>query len=427
MTRRKLTTLEATFYEMNKSQPFIIIMGAHVSGSLSHDLFEEALSLMQIRHKYYLFHSIETVDGILEWVYDENSKIPVTYTSNSSQDHWVEVCNFEMNYSLPLKEAPLMKVIFLEGVGYADIIFKFSHIIADGISVYNFIKDLFLTIENLYFKKKVSFSYDLKEIFPDKTYFPKYNHEKFFFPQEENTVFDGLPSLSIEQRRTNILPYGLNFKDSQKLISKSKEHDVTVNSLLIAALVLNLKKYIVEKKKIDNNFVIKSSAGVNGKGLYQVSLKPEQLGSWAGFGYVFFESNEITNLVTSAKLFQKRLSYFIDKNFFFEYLSNFIESYAQKNSIEKVTGRNVFYPYVLLTNLGKMELKIDYSGIFRLTRISFMTPMHRHWPNDLSFGLCANSLAGETSLIFNYMSPAWNLKDAEQFADEVVYSLTSEN
>ncbi|MCB1191784.1 MAG: hypothetical protein H7A23_09450 [Leptospiraceae bacterium] len=423
---RKLSSLEKTFYLMNKDQPFIIIMCAHLEGLLDIKFLEQALEIMKNRHGYYLSYYINKSSNGLEWGYDDKAKIPIEIIEESKKEQWIDICNYEMNISVPLNKAPLMKVIYLKKLDGIDIIFKFSHIISDGISVYNFIRETLIVIDKLYNKNKIEFPYSLEEKFPDVDFFPEHltnsnnieNHLHL-----SNDIIKKNHQYKMQDRLTHIIPFHVEAEKTKVIIEASKNKGFSVNSILAAALVVNMKNYIINKLSPDDDFTIKSSAGMNIRDRYLLDLKNEQLGSWAGFGYVFLKNTEINSFWECAKTFQNRLKEFIDQNQTFLHLKNFVKVYSE-NSINNIGTVNSL-PYVLLTNVGKLDMNEWYCESIKLLKLSFMTPMHRHWSNDLGFGICATTFNGRLNIVFTYMNPARNLEQAKEFSNQIIHTIYS--
>lgn len=422
-SNRKLNSLEKTFYEMNKAQPFTVIICAHLKGELTFDILKRALDIMKNRH-FYLSYSIQEKEDGLAWVFMENATIPIEIIEHATEEQWIEICNYEMNAVWDFKTASLAKVILLKKASGTDLIFKISHIIGDGISLFHFVRESLNVIDGLYKEMEITFPYKLTNIYPDEQYFP-------FYPKELNesikslTIPSNLPNYRIEERFTHILPYNLSENQSKTILSRCKEKGVTLNSLLAASLVININNHILNKVGSKDEYTIKSSSGLDLRPYYQVNVPREQLGCWAGFGVVYFESSEVKDIWDCAQLFQSRLREVIDEKRSFLYWKKSIENYSMKssNSAHEKKGN---IPYGILTNIGKLEIEEWYGqSDLKLERISFMTPMHRHWENDLGFGIGANSFNNCINLIFHYMSPARSQQEAKDFANQIIFSISN--
>lgn len=425
---RELSSLEKTFHGMNENQPFTIIMCAHIKGELSYEILEQALEIMKERH-YYLSYSIQETKNGLEWIYEENAKIPIEVIETTNDDKWIEICNLEMNISIIHSEASLAKVVFLKKTDGADLIFKISHIISDGISVYHFIRELFIVIDGLYKKIKITFPYPLSDIYPDIKYFPTELKElnEVEILKLPISLLEKYPYFQREERFTQIIPYQFNIDQSKAIMERCKEKKITVNSLLAAAMIISIKNHIFKAFGNTEEFTIKSSSGLNLRSYFQTDVKPEQLGCWSGFGYVFFNSKEIKSLWDCAGIFQARLKDFFDQQKPFIHWKKFIEIYKHNSVQEKSQKIESEIPYVILTNLGKWDLDEWYGDKIQLEKISVITPMHRHWGNDFGFGIVAHTFNKCLNLAFHYTKPARTLEQAKDFANQILNLVLEDN
>jgi len=420
LRNRVLNPLESAFFEMNRSQPFIIIQCVYLNREISVEILEKALDIM-LKRSPPLSCAIRELDRSLEFVAVENARIPVKTIENASNERWIEECSREINLPLETVTAPLAAVILAMKRRGVDVIFKFSHIISDGISVFHFISETFQIIDQLSQGNVKSVPDSEPDIHPDPADFPIRPVASDISISEINRdnktmdLFKDVPDFPLKDRSTRIISTVLSSDQSEYLLKAGKEKNNTVNSLLGSALAITLKRDIQEKYHPALPYRIKSSSGLNLRKYYKSGPKDSRLGCWAGFGYVFMQSDELDSLWKCGETYKERLSQFIRIGKPFAHLEKLIENYSRMDT-EAASGSNESrIPYAILSNLGICSIDEHAVRQFGIEGISFMTPMHRNWINDMGFGLCAATFDSRLNLVFHYMHPARTEEQAKVF------------
>lgn len=415
--KRKLNEMEKVFFKLDLSSPFNVLINIQMTSEIKREVLEEALSRLKL-NSYYLNYYIQEEEHP-EFLYSEK---PIRFEELEYKDNQerIKLIQKELNSSSIYKDYPLAKLIVLRSENNIDLLLKISHIISDGISVYNAatkLLDYINDIEN----SVPSTSDEVKEVYPSFKVFPQFNLDKI----ENKTKIKELQNIenyvSLNNRSTHIIEKDLSAEESYKLFSFCKQNQISVNSLLMACLVKTMAKKL--KAKGYDLVTLKTSSGFNLRKYYNCDVDDQVLGCWSGFGYVFYNlghgiDHEI-DAVDFSKRYQMDLNFYLANNSSFFYLKTLVDNYIDKSVQEISSEPKTKLPYVLLTNIGKLSTG-HYTDRFMIKKINIMTPMHRNWVNDLGFGICASTTNDKLNLILTYMSPAWKPGNAQQFADSML-------
>lgn len=413
-SKRKLNEFEKVFFKLNLSSPFNVLINVQMTGDIKREVLEEALFRLKLNY-YYLNYSIQD-DENPEFVYSDK---PICFEEagyNNNQER-IKLIQKELNTSSVCDEHPLAKLIILKDESNIDLIFKVSHIISDGISVYNAVNKLLNFVNDIERGVPIT-SNEVKELYPSLNFFPQYNLdniEKITQIKELNSIKD---CVDMQDRNTHIIEKDLTAEESYKLFCFCKQKMISVNSLLMACLVKSMAKKL--KSEGYNSVTLKTSSGLNLRKYYNCDVDDRDLGFWSGFGYLFYNLEHDIDIVDFSKKYQADLKFYLANNSSFFYLKTLIDNYLYKSVEEISADYRKKIPYALLTNIGKIHMSRNYTDRFMIKKINLMTPMHRNWINDLGFGICASTTNDELNLIFNYMSPAWKRENAQKFADSIL-------
>ncbi len=424
VTNRKLTSIENMGYLMDKSAAFNIMINLCVKGRFTVEILSMALEILRKKHEYLSYFIRETDEGP-EFVYDEKGKIPVRLVENAPADRWIFESNLELNSFIDTSNAPMANAVLIKKDGGADILIRISHIICDGISIVNFAHDLLEIISCLDENKKIDLPDYSSDVYPDIKYFPEINAKPV---PDKNTVgqitdiemIDNVIYYPVEKRSTNIYPCYLSPTQTSYIIDKCKETKTTVNSLIAAAMTLKMKNYITDKYGIRDGLSIKARSALNLRDYYNCDVKTGQFGCWAGYGYVNFRMEEISSLWDCAAAFNRRLKTYINNGEPFIYLKKSMEAYSAYPLSDLIKKNESRAPQVMLTNVGRLDIPEQYGNNFKLERICVIGTNHRHWVNDLNFGVCAATFNGRLNLNFLYLNPVRTFNEAGEFVNSIL-------
>ncbi|GAB1542998.1 hypothetical protein NUACC21_56720 [Scytonema sp. NUACC21] len=414
-TKRQLNALEKVFFKIDLSSPFNVLINIQLIGDIKREFIEEALSRLQRTSSYLRCFILEGENP--EFIYIDKPILLEEIEYNNNQER-IELIQKEVNTRSVYNTHPLAKLIVLRNGSNINLILKISHIISDGISVYNAAMKLLSYVKDIE-NGLPSISYEVNEIYPDLKLFPDWDCHKITelerikeLENMDNYVCD------INNRFTHIIERDLSVEESYQVFSFCKQNKISVNSFLMACLV----KPMAEKIEAEgyNSAILKTSSGLNLRKSYNYDVEDRVLGFWSGFGYLFYNIEHGIDIIDFSRRYQADLKSYLANNSSFYYLKTVVDNYLDKSVQEISSDYNKKIPYVLLTNIGKLNIGRNYTDRFAIKKINLMTPMHRNWINDLGFGICASTTNDKLNLIFNYMSPAWKQKNAQTFADSIL-------
>ncbi len=416
--KRPLSSMENILYLRNKITPYNCFVSIHIKGTLSTDVFEQALEMTKKRHQYLFYYILEN-NNVAEFFYDAKASIPVREVYNAEENNWVDECNAELNIPFDLAKAPLARAVILRKKDGADIIIIFSHIICDAVSMVYFAYDLLKVIDHLYENQSIDFLDELPDIYPEVKYLPDISKQLHSYEKIEKTIaYNNISdnNYPIEKRSTNIITCWLNETQTEYIISQCKKRNITENSLIAAALIINMKNYIFNKYQINNNFMIKTGSSLNVRKYYLCDINNSQFGCWDRNGFIDFKVEEITNLWDCALIYDDRLKELIEKGKPFSIQKERVNDYSNYSMSDIIKKNENSTPFVGLINLGKFELNEYFNGKIKLEKLSVGGPLHLYCKNDLGFGIVDITYDNRLNLIFYYVKPTRTQIEAKIFA-----------
>ncbi|GAG35786.1 unnamed protein product, partial [marine sediment metagenome] len=237
----------ATFERGHIFMPgYNVLMVARIKGQFSETALRSAIQKIQQRHPLLGVH-IEFDDNHQVWFTSRNTlDIPLKVYTRLSDKAWIEVCCEENRIPFQLDKGPLLRIIWVKDTSVSELILLGQHAICDGTSFVFLMRDLLTylgeptikvevlddlpTIDKAVNLDQIKLNFILKRVIAKLTELWKNNEIRFgledFEPLQE--VFN--------VSNYQILTYELNPDETEGLIQKSREHGVTVNSVLYSAL-----------------------------------------------------------------------------------------------------------------------------------------------------------------------------------------------
>jgi NRPS condensation-like uncharacterized protein len=418
---RPLSLFESILYQFDRSSPFNILISVHCNGCIELNSIKEALTYVKKSHLYLNYHIEESTNP---WFVFTKKLIRVMSYSDLSSFERKELLHREINTSSIQEDYPLAKAIVIQDDKNTEFILKISHIISDGISAYGLVKELF---ENMCIlaNSVQPVPYPMEHIQPKLSLFPEWKKQKVD-NIEHHYPMQFSPAVPMDKRSTHIIEENINTVVSQKIFSFCQQNRFSVNSFLMSCLIKAMANKLQIGEEI-HPITLKTSSGIDLRKYYDYHISTYNLGCWAGFGYLFYDLGTKIGYDISTKelaaLYDAELKDSLLNNIPFFYLNALSELYRNKNAQELSSFTSSRLPYVLLTNIGKLDIPQTDALNVSIKRVGFITPMHRNWLNDLGFGLCASTTNGSLHLNFCYMSPAWQESDAQEFTKLILHFL----
>ncbi|MHA1479358.1 MAG: condensation domain-containing protein [Promethearchaeota archaeon] len=238
----------ATFERGHIFMPsYNVLMVARIKGQFSETDLRSAIQKIQQRHPLLGVH-IEFDDNHQVWFTSRNTlDIPLKVYTRLSDKAWLEACCEENRIPFQLDKGPLLRIIWVKDTSVSELILLGQHAICDGTSLVFLMRDLLTylgdptikvevlddppTIDKAVNLDQIKLNFILKRVIAKLTELWKNNEIRFgledFEPLQE--VFN--------VSNYQILTYELSPDETEGLIQKSREHGVTVNSVLYSALL----------------------------------------------------------------------------------------------------------------------------------------------------------------------------------------------
>ncbi len=327
--------------------------------------FKEAIQAIEDRFPYF---KVKLQKGIF-WYYLDHENLPVRVMA----DHGIPCRAFgneELMYRILVKENKISV--------------EFSHILTDGTGAFEFLKTLLFT----YFLKcghplpeEVAW-YHPEEPVHHEEYEDAFNRyfKKTDAPTHSIPKAFHLPFSLREKPRFDVLLGIIPIRD---IITKAKEHKVSLTEYLVAVYLYSLQEVYEElpqRIKHNSHKIIRIEVPVNLRKMYETKtmrnfslyVMPEldmRLG-WYTFEELIKEVHHQMQLETDKKLIGKMISRHVggEKNAFIRSLPLFLKSLILSQLYRLGTGK---YSGVI-TNLGKVDFKPKINSLIK--RVVFIPP-----------------------------------------------------
>jgi len=233
---RKLTPMDQLFWYSAKESPVNFTCYAHVTGKFSISDLEEALR-KAVEKNPLAGARIETREDSYPWYTTENCPpIPVRVVKTTKRYDWTQFTKEELYLPFDMETGPITRVVFSrKKKNQADLIFCFHHLIADGISAINFLRDtlMFLgdaELEPVPVVDNVGLDYNIPEIeIDDSNKLPDLADNETGYEEDNDKI--------LKSTKFHMYPQIIDEEQTSDLIRKCKEHEISIHSALNAALI----------------------------------------------------------------------------------------------------------------------------------------------------------------------------------------------
>jgi len=371
------------------------------------------LDLLQREH--YLLRA--TVVGSKEIRFEEvDDHIPIRVEVGTEDLHWQYTVRDETSRGFASGSLLLM-VVCIQSDQSSDLILVAHHLINDGISGIELLKDIVRNLGKDAYNKRFTipsrhFSFDpLKRVL-------SHNHNSV----EEDKILNAPPSSdsTISTRASKYIHQTLNREETARLLEKSKSLEVSLHALLLGAFTLATKNFF----QLSQSVPIKIESPFNLRPyLEEENVLSNEVGCFFGLLESVNYAKEHEDLGSSAKMFQSLIKSNISKEFSVNFLKQTNEWSKNVNSPKEIRDqRSYLDPYIGISNLGKINLDGFENKIKTIIPIvnlddTFYTKEGGYIIASTSFG-CLH-------LTFVYPFPLMLDDEARQFFSETVQLLKS--
>ena len=435
---RKVTALERLF---SLSPYSIVTIVARIKGNLSADTLLNAIERVQQRHTN-LRVRIKTDDGHNLWFTSEDVKgIPIEIISRENNDHWIKIQKESSKIRFRFDKRPAIRFILVHSPEISEIIILCHHIICDGLSLAYLARDIMIHLGDPAKKAEIlpdPVPIDLDNLPTDISMNPivklfinrinkQWKTDKTYFDQED---YANLNEAYWMNANHQVISVELSESQTNRLVKRSKEENVTVNSGLTTAFVGAQQIVLGDKKE-------HKRVGIAGS-LRDRLQKPaeEKMGFFAGvvtLDYTYDKhrdfwdnarrlNRKVQPLYTNKNLFNdgltwcylesgileainfKKLGKLVLPNFSrFEKLSSFSKRNDVVSSIlrrEKIESLDKIIMGTAVTNLTRLDFPRKY-GALELDRM-IMNPGGAFPLSNVNLVLGAVTCSGKLSLLIEY-------------------------
>lgn len=402
----------ATFERGHIYMPgYNVLMVARIRGQFSEKALRTAIQKIRQRHPLLGVH-IEFDDNHQAWFTSRNTlDIPLRVYPRTSDKAWLEACYEENRIPFQLDTGPLLRVIWVKDSSVSELVLLGQHAICDGTSLVFLTRDLLTylgdptmevevldalpTLDKAVNLDQIKLNLILRKVISQLAEIWRDNEIRFVLADFEplQAVFNASDY--------QILTYELSPEETEELIQISRDHKVTVNSVLYSALIsAQLEIQGTEKDYLQNI-------------LLPVNLRPyvdPPIGEVVGF---YAGGEAFPHKVTLKKNFwrrTRRLHTHLQKHITIDamlsnakrlfslpptwidartilFLGNklpepnpkydqLLEVVKKSSLLQRVVKRNLMEEFQIglaLTNLGRMDIPLQY-GELELESVFFIPP-----------------------------------------------------
>ena len=423
---RKLGLVENFFEISHDLGGLIAVSVARIEGTLTPDILQQALDLVQKRHPMLQVHIIESADGFY-FESEGTPKIPLRVIDKQHENQWIEIAQDELHQKFSDGTSPLCRVAFLRSStsnDLSEIIATFHHAITDGRSCMPFFEDL------LSYCEKIAAGDPIPEVATMQLLPPVENllasslarNNNLEEAQEKSSQEIQSPTLIIEgkapasNRRTCLVPRILTQEMTIRLRECCKQEKTTVHSALCAAMLFGVAKIACTGTPIH----LSCRSNVSLRKYCEPKVKDDYIGCLvSGIEEIHAWTPNIS-FWDFARECKAKLTHSIRSRVHISQIKS--DSSIQMNKdflvhfLEQSMGRT---STVNISNIGQLNI-LDKYGNFKLKEFYFATGQHIIGDN---FWLGVVTLHEQLFCTFTHVVPLVSANTAELFADSVINTI----
>ena len=228
---RKLGANERLTWSYQQIRPMPFVITANIIGAFQLGELQQALVKSQQRHP--LLNMQIVLDKYeIPWFKKDSVQIPVRVVERLNAEQWQREVERELSDPFDWNQAPLVRVVLLQGENISDLIITCDHAIADGKSAVFLLRDILQAIGML--------DQPLPALLPQESY------EQMVSQCVENYPISFEPSLSTiyvkpklpENSRPRLQAWSLSKSETLSIINRCKKARTSVHSTICAAFLL---------------------------------------------------------------------------------------------------------------------------------------------------------------------------------------------
>ena len=243
---RPLNAIEFEFWLLNRLAAQNFSYCVHLSGPVTESILRDALDLAQKRHPS-LGWRIQQ-GGMPEFSSQEVPQIPLKCVERSHKKQWLEEAlkGVHRNFSA---EGPLLRTVLLPSEGRSELIMEFSHVFVDGLSGLTVLKDVLDMAGKLSRGEKPGIEHchrvppSMFDLLENKKCDGETPSESETYSIKSQSAYQIMPDIdaSVEDMTTQAIVKEFSAAEMHRLVGKCKEHAVSVNDAISAAVLQSLQ------------------------------------------------------------------------------------------------------------------------------------------------------------------------------------------
>jgi len=362
--KRKLFFLERVIYG-NGTTAFNAIVPVKIRGTFPAENLSFALKSLQEKHPFLkAFVEVDKI-GMPWFVVDESkaNEIPVRMIPRVTERDWEAEVTSEWSVAFDVKKGPLMRVVWIRGEEYSELILVMHHCICDGRSAMSILEDMLLLLEDrdADIGKEIPIL-SIGDVVPPEVLRNTKKRIKAKIGGKITSLVLWLIPLKkqqVERKRDYMINWKLDKKLSDHLSKVSKTTGTTINTLLCKTVLAAFK----EIRTADFHNKIVCPVDIR---RYIPQIREENI--FAFVTMVNLSADDRLDFISDAKRMQEDI---VKKTALlkpYEMIMEMEESHSSLTALINFLKYGKSSKDCLFSNLGRIDMKHDY-GSFELETI----------------------------------------------------------
>jgi NRPS condensation-like uncharacterized protein len=423
---KKLGLLENLFEILHDLGAMIDVNVAQIEGSITPNIIQQALYLVQKRHPMLQVHIVELADGFY-FQSEGTPEITLRVIDKQHENQWIEIAQDELHQKFPRGTSPLCRVTFLRSStsnGITEIIATFHHAITDGMSCMRFIDDLLSYCQQIAAGERISEVVTMQALPPleDMLHPSPASKNNVEENQEKPDQKIPQPKLIIESeaplsaRRTCLVPRILSKEMTLMLINRCKQEETTVHGALCAAMLFGAAKLA----DTDIPIHLSCNSNVNLRKYCEPEVKDDYIGCLVSALEESHTWENNTNFWDLARECKSKISCSISLGVPINRIHSDNLRQVEKQLLIYMSQHEMGRRHTIsVSNLGRVNLLDDY-GSFKLKELYFATGQH---VVGACFWLGVVTFHEQLFCTFAHVIPVVSAKTTQLFTDSVMATM----
>lgn len=370
---RPLSDLEQVLWAVDQTVNQNWVQIARLSKPLSESVVRKTLDLIQQRHPPLRCKIKE--GNPPEFSSEGVPRIPLRVSKRESDDQWIGESDREMPPDFNWFEGPFIRATLLVDDTGCDLLITVSHIVADGISGINLLRNFLVIAGKLASGETVEPEPSLPErpsptdlIRRDLRFPPDFLDisGKLLRLFHKPVALHGDVDVPHEKRTSHLIPRHLSEIETKALLSRSKHEKTTVQGAICAALLQTLVAHIKEKQDVRKKgpLLINCLSPVNIRPHFTVPVE-DDLGNFISNAQHYQLIDEAAPFWDAARKvkvsLQREIRFGRDIKASFQDQSGLLAHYQKTGDVVRELSK--YLSPVFVTNVGRLYLPEQYNDL----------------------------------------------------------------